>query len=102
MSQKRLGLSLLLKDIVIIAAIVGTAISALASENAFMGGSTVFMYFTIQSNIAIALIALIGGTILFYGKKPGELWYVVKFAGTIAITLTGVVFCIVLAPTCLT
>ena len=99
MSKKRLGLSLLLKDIVIIAAIVGTAISALASENAFMSGSTVFMFFTIQSNIAIALIALIGGTILFYGNKPGELWYVVKFAGTIAITLTGVVFCIVLAPT---
>lgn len=38
MGKNRLGLSLLLKDIVIIAAIVGTAISALASENAFMGG----------------------------------------------------------------
>lgn len=99
MSERRLGLSLVLKEIVLIAATVGTVISAFASETAFMGGSTVFMFFTIQSNIAIALIALIGGIVLLMRRKPAKGWYVIKFAGTIAITLTGVVFCVVLAPT---
>ena len=99
MSKRRLVLTYLFKDIVFVAAIVGTLISAFSSKTAFMGGSTVFMYFTIQSNIAIAAIALIGGSILWSQRKPGAAWYVIKFVGTIAITLTGVVFCFVLAPT---
>ena len=82
-----------------VAAIVGTLISAFSNKTAFMGGNTVFMYFTIQSNIAIAAIALIGGCILWSQAKPGAAWYVVKLVGTIAITLTGVVFCVILAPT---
>lgn len=31
--------------------------------------------------------------------RVGSIWSVVKFVGTVSITLTGVVFCVVLAPT---
>ena len=32
-------------------------------------------------------------------KPAGTAWYVIKYIGTVAITLTGVVFAFVLAPT---
>ena len=91
--------SLILKCVVILSAAVGTAISAGAGSRAFMGGKTVFMYFTIQSNVAIALICAVGAALLLRSRPIGSAWYVVKFVGTVAITLTGAVFCFVLAPT---
>ncbi len=91
--------SYLLKAIVIISAVLGTFLSAYAGRGTFMGGSKVFMYFTIQSNIAVALLSAIGCAFMFKGVKVKEVWYVIKFVGAVAITLTGVVFCVVLAPT---
>ena len=91
-------LSYILKCAVILSALIGVLLSAGAGRRVFMGGSRVFMYFTIQSNIAIALLCLVG-VILMAG--PGRIkngWYIAKFTGTIAITLTGGVFCFVLAP----
>ena len=92
-------ISSVLKAVIILSAVIGIYMSAFATKTAFMSGSSTFMYFTIQSNILIALIALIGGILLFRGQKIGNLWYVIKFVGTVSITLTGVVFCFVLAPT---
>ena len=97
-SQARKAISIVLKLIVIASAITGTVMSASAGRNSFMGGSRVFMYFTIQSNIAIALICLIGCYLLMRGKAVSGAWYVVKLAGTVSITLTGAVFAILLAP----
>lgn len=92
-------LSYLLKCIVIVSAVYGTVMSARAGNRSFMGGSRVFMYFTIQSNLAAALICLIDG-MLMAGKKPvREGWSVVVFMGAVSITLTGIVFSFVLAPT---
>lgn len=99
LSIKRKITSYALKAVVFISALVGTILSAVASSDAFMGGETVFMYFTIQSNIAIAIICLIGAILLIRNKEIHYAWYVVKLVGTVAITLTGVVFCFVLAPT---
>ena len=97
--KKTLAASLLLKCIVLLCAGTGTTVSALASATAFMGGRVVFMYFTIQSNIAIALICAIGA-VLFLRRAPiGSAWLAVKFMGTVSITLTGAVFCFILAPT---
>ncbi len=88
-----------LKIIVFLSAVIGTFLSAYAGRNSFMGGRHVFMYFTIQSNIAMAIVAAVG-LVLMLGKKevPG-VWYIVKFIATVSITLTGIVFCFVLAPT---
>lgn len=91
--------SLVFKEIVFIAAVLGTVLSAYAGRHSFMGGRTVFMYFTIQSNIALAIICAIGFVLLVKGKKVSKGCYIVKFVGTVSITLTGVVFCVVLAPT---
>ncbi len=92
-------ISCLLKIVVIVSAIVGTILSARAGRGTFMGGNRVFMYFTIQSNLALAAICAIGLYKLAGGKPVGTVWHVIKLVGAVAITLTGMVFCFVLAPT---
>ena len=82
----------------IVSAVTGVWLSAAAGRQSFMGGSRVFMYFTIQSNIAIALICTIGGILMIRSCRIEDWWYVIKFVGTISITLTGAVFCFILAP----
>lgn len=99
LSSKNRVCSIILKLIVIISAVAGTFFSAYAGRHSFMGGSRVFMYFTIQSNIAIAIICAIGLCLVARNSKINQGWQIVKLVGTVAITLTGVVFCFVLAPT---
>ncbi len=91
-------LSCILKVTVILSAVIGTFLSWHAGRNSFMGGRTVFMFFTIQSNIALAVICLIGLIRMLRGKQFSDLWYIIKFVGTVSITLTGAVFCFVLVP----
>lgn len=91
-------LSYILKAIVIASAVIGTFLSWHTGRDSFMGGRTVFMFFTIQSNIALAVICLIGLVKMLKGKPFSDLWYIIKFVGTISITLTGAVFCFVLVP----
>ncbi len=64
-----------------------------------MGGGRVFMFFTIQSNIAIGLIECFGAIYLLKKAAPGRHGSVIHFVGTVSITLTGAVFCVLLAPT---
>ena len=97
--SKKKTISLILKLAVVLAATAGVTLSALSSSEAFMGGRVVFMYFTIQSNVAIALVSLIGVFLLIRGKPAGGAWYVIKYVATVSITLTGAVFTFVLAPT---
>lgn len=99
MGKKAKIISAILKLITVISAAVGTVISASAGRNFFMGGRRVFMYFTIQSNIAIAIICAIGLHFLVKKKTVPPAWQVIKFVGTVSITLTGIVFGFVLAPT---
>ena len=92
-------ISSVLKMIVILSAVIGTYLSWYAGKGSFMGGSNVFMFFTIQSNIAVAGIGIIG-LFMMYRKKPvPAVWHLIKLVGTVSITLTGIVFCFVLAPT---
>ena len=99
MSAGRRIVSCVLECVVILSAVVGTVMSALAGGRSFMGGRTVFMYFTIQSNIAIAVVCAAGAVLLLKNRRIGAPWYAVKYVMTVAITLTGVVFCFILAPT---
>lgn len=98
-SSGRRLLSLLLKLVTAVSAAVGVYLSATDGLFAFMSGKRVFMYFTIQSNIAIALICAVGAVLMLMKKRVKNLWFVIKFVGTVAITLTGGVFAFVLAPT---
>ena len=97
-SQTGKRISIILKLIVIISAVTGTMISAFAGRSTFMGGKTVLMYFTIQSNILIALICAWGVYLIARDRDIRENWYTVKLVGTVSITLTGVVFVVLLAP----
>lgn len=99
LSKTRKFLSIALKITVILSAAIGTWLSAKAGSASFMGGKTVFMYFTIQSNIGIALLCAYGAYLLIKEHRISRTWYIVKFVGTVSITLTGMVFCFVLAPT---
>ncbi len=92
-------LSLALKLVVILSAVVGTWLSYAAGRGSFMGGRQVFMYFTIQSNLFMALLCLAGAVFLLQKRGAPAWWFVLKLVGTVSITLTGVVFAFVLAPT---
>ena len=94
----RKRISCVLKTIVVLSALAGTFISAYAGSSSFMGGTKVFMYFTIQSNLFMAAIAAAGLYLLIKKKPVGEGLYVFKLVGTVAITLTGVVYTFVLLP----
>ena len=98
MTKTKKRISFVLKLIVILSAAVGTVISACAGRSSFMGGSRVFMFFTIQSNIAIAILCAAGAFLLMRNRTVGNAGYVVKLVGTVSITLTGVVFVLLLAP----
>lgn len=90
--------SYIAKWIVIISAIAGVIISALSKDEVFMGGTTVLMYFTMQSNILMAIIMAVGFVLMLQKKNTGRFAGVFKYVGTVAITLTGTVFCFILAP----
>ncbi len=89
MSKIQRGLSCLLKLTVILSAVIGTFLSWYAGRNSFMGGKTVFMFFTIQSNIALAIICLIGFVKMLKGKTFSDLWYIIKFVGTVSMTVSS-------------
>ena len=99
LSKKQRCISVVLKVITILSAVTGTAISASAAGSTFMGGRVVFMYFTIQSNLLMAILCLAGAVLLLRNRAVPAWWYVLKLVGTVSITLTGVVFAVVLAPT---
>lgn len=98
MSAKRKALSLILKCVVVISAAVGTYLSAVDGINIYMSSKMAFMFFTIQSNIAIAIVCAIGAVLLLRNKPIANGWFVFKFVFTISITLTGAVFTFMLAP----
>lgn len=93
--SKRHTVSLILKGIVVLTAVIGVYLSAAADQV----GARAFMFFTIQSNILIALICAVGAVLLLRKSAVGNGWFVIKYVGTVAITLTAGVFVFMLAPT---
>lgn len=92
------AVSYILKITVIISSLTGIILSAYAGRRSFMGGSTVFMYFTIQSNILAALMSASGLFLMLKRKEAGHALHVIKLTGAVSITLTGLVFTFVLVP----
>ena len=95
------ALSIILKVLIIVFCLTG--VIAGAYSDTFMSQKQ-FLYFTIQSNVCIALISfvfLILEIIKF--KKPEftipNYMYIIKYIFTVAITLTFIVFSIILTPT---
>ena len=83
--------SLILKSIVVLAAGVGVITHAVADYRALL-------FFTSQSNIWIGATCLVGLVLMLF-KAPLKNWmYSLKLIFTVSITLTGVVYCSMLAP----
>ena len=85
----------------IIVGILGIIFTALSSD--FMGGGSVFFFFTVQSNIFIILMAFLflGHEIIsLFTKKyfVNQIMLHIKFVATVAITVTFLVFFTMLAP----
>lgn len=88
----RTTVSIILKLVVIASVCLGVVLNALA------GGGRMFLYFTIQSNIWIALVCLLELALKLCGVKSPRVMSVVKLVFTVSITLTGMVYCFMLAP----
>lgn len=103
MKQKKIGLlfSILIKTLIIVFCVLGVA--STATGEGYMA-QKLFLYFTVQSNIWIAVISLIFLIIdIIKLKKPNlqipNILYLIKFMFTVAITLTFLVFSVMLTPT---
>lgn len=84
--------SLILKIIITLSSVVGVLLSTLPHNPASL------LYFTTQSNIWIGVTCL-AGIVLMIRKAEIKKWmYSLKLIFTVSITLTGVVYCVLLAP----
>ena len=99
--MKTFIVKVLIKSSLIIVGVLGIVFTFLSSS--FMGGSSVFLFFTVQSNITIIAITgvfLVNDILVFLKKKPfvNQVLLFFKYVFTIAITITFLVFFTLLAP----
>ncbi len=92
-------LSLLLKLAATVCALYGTYLS-IADRNGFMSNWNALLFFTIQSNLWIAGWFIFEAVISFRKKHyDSRIINILKLMFTVAISLTGIVFVVILAPT---
>lgn len=94
-------ISLILKAVLVIASLNGVLLTYLLSPTL---GPRVFLYFTIQSNLGLSIVMSLSFVFLLIKvvtKKVKERkWLnILQLIFTVAISLTGLVFCFALAPT---
>ena len=100
----RKGLSLSLKVSVVIISLVGVVWSFFnATEDGYSHWAKRLLYFTSESNIWIAIVFAALIFVQIYEKKRNpsnmkDVLYLIRYIFTISITLTGLIFCVVLAP----
>src|SRR5690606_10512974 len=90
--------NIIIKVSVILSAIIGVVLQMDTTSGGFMSGRSLIMYFTIQSNLWIAMIAFVGIFVAIF-NKPAKGFYLIKYILTTGILLTYVVFSILLSPT---
>ena len=76
--------------IIVLSAVIGMILNVLASKTPLKQ----FTYFTLQSNLLVAIIY----TVSLISKKQSKLFVIVKYQAALAIVLTGLVFNILLRP----
>lgn len=97
----RKNISLILKILICISSLGGVGLSLIYAErDGFSHWSRRIMYFTAQSNIWLGLTLLL--LLLFPLKKVHKKWkhrlYFLRYVFTVSISMTGLVFCFLLAP----
>ncbi len=95
--HKKSAVSALLKILVLVSCVLGIAQHGSSMSDGFM--QSVFVAFTTQSNIWIALICIVFLILDTLGIEQKPQWlYTVKFMFTSSILLTWIVFAVLLAP----
>lgn len=84
-------ISFVLKLIVVVSSFYGVFLAVSSSPDKLL-------FFTIQSNIWIGVVCLVGIVMMIAKTKIRRWMYSVKLVFTVSITLTGVVYCALLAP----
>ena len=97
-------ISLGVKFLIVAAAALGIIFNFLHAEmDGYSSGAVRLLYFTNQSNIWVAAVALVMAIFEIKAAEGGRNFntgamYAVKLAVTVSMTLTGVLFCFILAP----
>ena len=95
MNKKENLISAISKLLLVVGVVIGVWASLL--QEGFFNPKH-FLYYTIQSNIEIAIICLVSLLFIFSKKEIPSIVYALKFIFTVAITLTGLVFNFILYP----
>jgi hypothetical protein len=95
MNKKENLISAISKLLLVVGVIIGVWASLL--QEGFFNPKH-FLYYTIQSNIEIAIICLVSLLFIFSKKEIPSIVYTLKFIFIVAITLTGLVFNFILYP----
>lgn len=69
-----------------------------AQQAGYSHWSRRLLYFTAQSNLCLGAVNVMLLVILLRGKQNPQKWYFLKYIFTVSIVLTGLVFCLILAP----
>ena len=96
-------ISVIIKSLTILTAFTGVILSFIfATQDGYTHWATRLLYFTGLSNIWIAVFFIVFIIFKFNGKfenqKVRDFTYLLKFIFTISITITGIIFCTLLAP----
>ncbi len=97
------AISLTAKLLIFALSLVGVILSLKAPIGSIVEGKYAILYFTIQSNIWIGLTCLITAIMLIIEMATGNNFFkryvfIVKQVFTVSITVTGIVYCFILAP----
>ncbi len=100
LKDKRLT-AFLLNLLIFFFAVMGVVLSCIfAKRDGYSSWHKRFLYFTQLSNVWIALICLIFAITLLINVKKATFYtiFVLKYVFTVSITITGIIFCTLLAP----
>lgn len=95
-------ISIVIKFLIFVSTTVGIVCCALGVDG-FMGGSSLILFFTNQSNIWIAIVAVVLAIFQILGLQKGiytidKRAYLTQQVFTVSISLTCLVYCFVLVP----
>ncbi len=103
MNLKKFAVCSIVTKCLLVVSVLSGLISCFATVGGFMGGKTLLLYFTNQSNIWIGVVALVFAIIQIDNFRKGQYTLSKRVAliqeiFTVSITLTGVIYCFVLVP----
>jgi hypothetical protein len=83
---------------IVVAVLVAAAVVATFLSVAPVPFANFFGFFTIQSNVIGAVVALVGAARLLVGAQPTQAWVVVRWCAATYLAVVGVVYWTLLAP----